>query len=285
MASVSPMQVYQDLLNAGASTVEAIGILANSINESNINPESVGDQGTSFGFVQDHGNFGYLVTGNPTADITEQITTIKGLGAFGDASGSTGAQAAGNFSADFERCIGCQPGGAQYNQRVANAATVEGWIKSGNWPQSAGTSGSAGPAANAATSSDILSDPLANIGSDLITGILSKLGLPSLTDLLERLGLILFGAALIFLGIHLLASGGKQPFNINVSESQSPGGGSTKTRTVKTPVSIHKSTTRSAAAGGTAKKGLATEAVEAAAVALSNRFCRRWPQGQEYAYG
>lgn len=277
MASVSPMQVYQELLNAGASTVEAIGILANSINESGINPESIGDQGTSFGFVQQHGNFGYLVTGNPSSDIEQQINLLKTNGGLGDASGSTGAQAAGNFSASYERCIGCQPGGAQYNQRVSNAATVEGWISSGNWPTSAGSASSSGGTGDAATTSDILSDPFSNIGGDLVSGILSKLGLPSLTEAVERLGLILFGAALIFLGIHLLASGGKQPFNINVQESGTAGGGSTKTRTIKTPVSTHRKTIRSGAAGGAAKKGLATEAVEAAAVALSSRAGRRWP--------
>src|SRR5271154_224093 len=227
MASVSPMQVYQDLLNAGAPTVEAIGILANSINESSINPESVGDQGTSFGFVQQHGNFGFLVTGNPVSDIEQQINTLKSLGGLSDASGSTGAQAAGNFSAEYERCVGCQIGGAQYEQRVNNAATVEGWIKSGNWPTSAGAAGtgtgSTGTGPDAATTSSI-TDPLSGIGGDLINGILTKLGVPTLTEALERLGLILFGAALILLGIHLLSSGGKQPFNINVSEQSGPGG-------------------------------------------------------------
>lgn len=272
MASVTPMQVYQDLLNAGASTVQAIGILANSINESGINPESVGDQGTSFGFVQQHGNYGYLVTGNPTSDIEQQISTVKSLGGFSAASGSSGAQAAGNFSAEYEKCVGCQVGGAQYEQRVNNAATVEGWIKSGNWPTSAGSSTSSGNPGtpNAATTSSIL-DPFGNIGGDLINSILSALGIPTLTDLAERVGLVLFGAALIFLGIHLLASGGKQPFNINVSEESGPGG-TTRKRTVKTPVSIHSKSVKTGgsevgAGKAAAKKSLATEAVEAAAVA------------------
>jgi hypothetical protein len=101
----------------------------------------------------------------------------------------------------------------------------------------------------------------------LIGGVLSSLGLPSLTDLIERLGLILFGAALVLLGIHLLASGGskKQPFNINVSEESGPGG-TTRKQTVRSPVGTHSRTTKTAA-GGAAKKGIATDAVEAAAVA------------------
>src|ERR1700723_3202566 len=74
---VTPKEVYYLLLQAGFSSVQAIGIMANSINESGLQPEPVGDQGTSFGFVQFH-EPGYsgasaLVTGNPQADIRAQI--------------------------------------------------------------------------------------------------------------------------------------------------------------------------------------------------------------------
>lgn len=248
----SPQQVYQDLLGQGASTTEAIGIMANMINESGFNAEAVGDQGTSFGVVQEHGNYGYLVTGNVTQDLLHQISLLKTQGGFGDASGTTGGQAAGNFAASFERCVGCQPGGQQYNSRVANANTVEGWIQSGKWPTSAG---SAVPAQ--AQTTGIIS----SIAGDLLGGVLNSLGLGSLKDLFERLGLILLGAALILLGIHLLASGGsKQPFNINVAETPE-----SKTRTVKAGPVKHSKTTKAVAGTG------AKEAVEAAAVALWQR--------------
>jgi len=141
MASgVTPKQIYQSLLAQGASTVQAIGIMANMIAESSLNPEAVGDQGTSFGLVQQHGaQYAGLVTGNPGADMNAQIKTVAQNGGFQAANGPNGAAAAGNFSANYERCTTCQPGQASYNQRVANAATVAGWVSSGNWPTSTGS--------------------------------------------------------------------------------------------------------------------------------------------------
>lgn len=136
----SPKQVYDELTAQGASSVQALGIMANIINESGFNPEAVGDQGTSFGIVQQHGSqYAGLVTGNEAADLKAQVRVIAQNGGFRAASGSTPAEAAGNFAANYERCVGCQPGGAQYNSRVANAATVTGWASSGKWPASAGS--------------------------------------------------------------------------------------------------------------------------------------------------
>lgn len=136
---VTPKQIYQSLINAGASTVQAIGIMANGINESGLDPEQIGDQGTSFGLVQQHGSqYAGLVTGNPSGDLTNQVKVIALNGGFKAASGATPGEAAGNFAANYERCVGCQPGGAQYTGRVNNASTVAAWVASGNWPQSAG---------------------------------------------------------------------------------------------------------------------------------------------------
>jgi len=131
--------VYRELIAQGASTVQALGIMANMINESGFNPEAIGDGGTSFGLVQQHGDYGHLVTGDPAADMKAQIATLKSLGGFRAASGSTPAQAAGNFAANYERCVGCQPGGDQWNGRVANAGKVLGWYTSGKWPSSGGS--------------------------------------------------------------------------------------------------------------------------------------------------
>src|SRR5579862_298926 len=140
MAGVTPKQVYQALTAKGASTVQAIGIMANMIAESGIDPESVNKSdpnGGSYGLVQQNGStYASLVTGNPVNDMNAQIQVIAQNGGFAAASGSTGALAAGNFAANYERCVGCQPGGAQYSARVANASTVEGWVTSGNWPAS-----------------------------------------------------------------------------------------------------------------------------------------------------
>ena len=73
MAGVTPKQVYQALIGAGASTLQAIGIMANAINESGLNPESVNPNdpnGGSYGLIQQNGSqYRSLVTGNPPADL------------------------------------------------------------------------------------------------------------------------------------------------------------------------------------------------------------------------
>jgi hypothetical protein len=156
-AGVTPQQIYQALISAGASTIQAIGIMANMLAESGLNPEAVGDQGTSFGLVQQHGmQYAGLVTGNPAADMAAQIKTMAANGGITAAAGSTGAAAAGNFAANYERCTTCQPGQASYQQRVANAATVAGWVSSGKWPTSAGsaTAATAGGGGTASNSTD-----------------------------------------------------------------------------------------------------------------------------------
>ena len=143
--SVSPLTIYHELTSQGASTVEALGIMANMIAESGFNTQAVGDQGTSFGLVQQHGPYSYLVTGNPQADMKRQIATVKQLGGFAAARGNTPQDAAGNFAANYERCVGCQQGGDQWNTRRGNAATVVGYFKSGKWPQVGGGGPSSSP--------------------------------------------------------------------------------------------------------------------------------------------
>jgi Phage tail lysozyme len=150
MAGVTPRQIYQALTGAGASTTQAIGIMANGIAESGLNPEAIGDQGTSFGTWQQHGaGYAGLVTGNPQADLAAQVKVVAQNGGFAAATGSNAGEAAGNFAANYERCTTCQPGQASYNARVANAATVAGWVSSGKWPASAGSASSAGGSSSA----------------------------------------------------------------------------------------------------------------------------------------
>ena len=151
---MTPLQVYTALTRAGASTIQAVGIMANMINESEFDPEAIGDNGTSFGLVQEHGSqYASLVTGNPTADMNAQIRVLAQNGGFAAASGGDIAQAAGNFSARYERCNGCQPGGDQYNQRVANASKVGNWVVTGKWPKSVGSNNPSGTGPNSSSGS------------------------------------------------------------------------------------------------------------------------------------
>lgn len=139
---VSPKQVYQALIDAGASKTQAIGILANWINESELDPESYA--------LDTNGHYSYglaswntasypgaasLVTGKPAADMKAQIAFLAQTGGFTAANGPDPAAAAANYASHYERCTTCQPGGAQYKARVANAATVTSWVVLGNWPK------------------------------------------------------------------------------------------------------------------------------------------------------
>lgn len=122
MSAVPEQTIWNDLLAEGASSVQAAGIMGNMQNESGFDPESVGDQGTSFGLVQQHGAYSYLVTGNTQADLARQLQNIKGD--IGLASGSNAAAAGSAFAANFEKCVGCQVGGAQ-NQQRSHGASVQ----------------------------------------------------------------------------------------------------------------------------------------------------------------
>jgi hypothetical protein len=148
--AVTPREIYQLLINAGASTVQAVGIMANMINESSLNPEAK-QQGTSdpgYGLVQweasSYPGAASLITGNAQNDARSQVNFLAQTGGFKAASGSTASEAAGNFARNYEQCATCQPGQAQYASRVANAATVAGWISTGKWPKSAGSAAGSG---------------------------------------------------------------------------------------------------------------------------------------------
>lgn len=172
--TVTPKQVYTALTGAGFSTVQAIGIMANGINESSLQPEAraVDSNGRySNGLLQwneaSYPTSGGLVTGNCTADLAAQVGFLKATVSGSALNGSTGAEVAGNFAQYFERCVGCQPGGAQNNQRVANAATVEGWISSGKWPAATGPGVSGG--GSTLTAADLAASQ-ASLGSTCLIG-------------------------------------------------------------------------------------------------------------------
>lgn len=112
---------------------------------------------------------------------------------------------------------------------------------------------------------NIGSDIFGNIGQDLIGPLLSTLGLPSLKDALERFALIILGFVLVIVGIFVLTSGGGgggQPIQITNTTTPTE---TTTTRRVNTPVVKHTSTTKSAVKG--AGGNIASDAIEAAAVA------------------
>jgi hypothetical protein len=155
----TPKGIYTALTGAGFSTTQAIGVMANGLAESGLNPEAnvVDSNGyRSYGIWQfnakSYPNASGLVTGNCSADIDAQIGLLKASVSGQALAGSTPAQVAGNFAQYFERCATCQPGGASNTQRVANAGIVAGWVSSGKWPTSAaGLSGSGSSSAAAGT--------------------------------------------------------------------------------------------------------------------------------------
>ena len=144
--SVTPEDVWKALRRAGFTATEAIGAMANALNESSLNPETnvVDSNGArSYGIWQfnaaSYPGASRLVSGNPQADLEQQVSFLAANGGKAAASGSTGAEAASNFAAKFERCQGCQPGGSQNLSRTANARVVEGWVASGKWPDTGGS--------------------------------------------------------------------------------------------------------------------------------------------------
>lgn len=89
-----------------------------------------------------------------------------------------------------------------------------------------------------------------------VKAMLGLMGLGDMRDMLERAGLIILGFALVIMGIHILSSGGS-------SSQTNVFGGSTGKSSSSTSTKALSDTGKT-----TAKKSLAGEAVEAAALAL-----------------
>jgi Phage tail lysozyme len=141
---VTAKDIYLQLLHDGASQVEAIGIMANMMNESSLDPEAVNPAGpqSGVGLVQwqttDYPAAAHLVTGHPLQDMQAQVRFLALTGGFKAAQGSNAGQSAGNFAANYEKCATCQPGGSQFQARVQNTLAIAGWAKSGKWPAESG---------------------------------------------------------------------------------------------------------------------------------------------------
>lgn len=123
--------VFNALRSAGASVNAAVGIIANGIAESHLDPEARAmDTNGRFsnGVWQfneaSYPSSGSLVTGHPAEDLVRQIRFLIQVGGLRAASGSTPQQAASNFAANFERCAGCQSGGGENTARVGNVPSV-----------------------------------------------------------------------------------------------------------------------------------------------------------------
>lgn len=99
------------LVQNGYTPAAAAGIVGCIAGESSGNPENIGDGGTSFGFIQEHGSqYASLVTGNATADLDKQLPAIiaynnaQGAGLIAMLNSITDpVQAADFYSENFER--------------------------------------------------------------------------------------------------------------------------------------------------------------------------------------
>jgi Phage tail lysozyme len=223
---VTPREIYQLLINKGASTIQAIGIMANMINESSLNPESGGIDSNGLwagGLISwntgSYPNAHQLVTGNPQQDVRAQVDYLFAStnGIKQGLSGGTAAQVASNFAQHVEVCQGCNPGGSQNASRVANASTVAGWVRNGSWPTaglssvSLGGGSTSGGGAGAATGSGspcVISAPtlsLPIVGKVAGGGcILSKSNVRAFLGT----GLLVSGGLILIVGLGILAAYG-----------------------------------------------------------------------------
>ena len=262
---VGEQTLYNDLIQAGLSGAQAAGVMGNAQYESgdNVEASAVDSNGKqSEGLIQwnegTYPNAGSLVTGNGPSDLNNQIqfllhntnNTSKGL------AGTSAAQVAGNWAQYVEVCAGCQPGGSQYNSRVAAAQQIYNDAVSNNWPTP--TTGSASNASDTASNASLLSDLFGNIpglftsaAGDIGSAILSSLGIPSLKDLLERLGLLIIGVVVLFIGIRMLVqSEGKQAINLI-----NGGGGNASANTAEAPQVESASASKAVSKGSGLRKG------------------------------
>lgn len=218
--AVTPKDIWDTLESAGASSVQAAAIMGNMILESRLDPESAGmdtNGQMSYGLVQwnaaDYPDAHSLVTGHPMADMVAQIKFLAQTGGFKAASGTTPAQAAGNFAAKYERCASCQPGGQQNTARESQAQTVAGWAQQDSWPASLGTASdtatltAAQQAQGSAECAWMIGGniPVLPFGlyTQTLTGcVLSKSQLRGI----EGVTLMIFGAQVLGFGILLLLS-------------------------------------------------------------------------------
>lgn len=182
-SAVTPLDIWTALRQAGASPIQAAGIMGNMQYESGMNPESGGTDTNGYwagGLVswntEGYTNARSLVTGNPTADLKSQIQFLVQTGAFGQATGTDPGSAAANFAHNYERCAACgyQGGSDQIGKRASAAQAVYAAAQSGDWSNVAGGSGSGSYTLTGATKTGA-----AAAGSDTGSGGLSDCAIKS----------------------------------------------------------------------------------------------------------
>jgi hypothetical protein len=142
--TIAPKDIWDALEKAGASAVQAAGLIGNAVQESALDPEAVNpgppkQVGLWQWNLADYPAAAQLLTGNRPHDMLAQVQYLSHTGGIKAASGTTVAETAGNFAANYERCTTCQQGGAQYAARIASAKTIASYAASGDWPASTGT--------------------------------------------------------------------------------------------------------------------------------------------------
>lgn len=227
-------------------------------NESDFNVESAAmdtNGAMSYGLIQwnaaSYPNASSLVTGNTAKDLANQVNfLLHGTSGTGQGlQGQTAADVAGNWAQFVEVCSGCQPGGAQYTQRQANANTILNDINTGNWGSGgAGVSGSQNAQTTGFNPFSIFDpfNPFGGIGTslgssvsqgitqgfigafaDITNTMLQKLGFTGWKDFFIRMGLIGLGVVILIIGLSHLSSSGR---DVSVSLPQTAsGGGETET--------------------------------------------------------
>jgi Phage tail lysozyme len=222
--------LYQQLLAAGYTNVQAAGIIGNLYQESSLNPGSVGDSGQAYGIAQWHpdrlANCGIANgkpqdgaspcnTGSPDAQFDAQVQLL--LWELNNTESSAGKavkhastidQAVLAFQNGFERCGICN-----FPSRLAHAKTVFDDAFSGNWQAATGHV-AGGPDIPGALGSAV-SGPLDALGSvaTAVTDIAS--GVTKLKDTLTsrkfwtRVGEFVLGWFILGIGVFFIFSESK----------------------------------------------------------------------------
>lgn len=206
----APFDIWQALEQAGATSVQAAGIMGNWIAESRLNPESdvVDSNGyRSYGLAQwnarSYPNAATLVTGDPVADTAAQVRFFFQTVPQSALQGSTPQQVAANVAQNYERCQGCAAGGQSNTTRQANAATVAGWAAASNWPASLGEAADSAALTSAGQAQE-RSTCLWKLGGENIIG---PLNVPSVCVFSKSQGRAIAGAGLLGGGALVAAVG------------------------------------------------------------------------------
>jgi hypothetical protein len=162
MASVTISQLYAALRSKGYSDAGAKGIIANAVYESGPATSAVtgsstldlgatGDAGCSHGLLQ-WNTCGGGYKSMAGASLTQNVAYITQTVPSSCTRLGTASAVAGCIAQNFERCQGCQPGGAQYNARTA-VAGVLAKLNLGGGSSGTGSGAAAGSGAGTGTGS------------------------------------------------------------------------------------------------------------------------------------